>query len=107
MIDAVRRRCARLARFAAVDTRVATTALGGGLVLAYERAFSRVDLRAFVFGEVQRWWQQIERQGLRRSTVVGLGLGVGLRLPLFARTFAQLSLEAAPYLRPTDEADKC
>jgi hypothetical protein len=88
------------ARLRAVDTAVTTTALGGGLELAFERAFSRVDLRAYLFGEAQRWWQRVDRQGLRRSVVAALGAGAGVRLPLFARTFAQLSLEGGPSLQP-------
>ncbi len=90
------------ARLQAVDTRVTTTALGAGLVLAYERPFSRADLRGFVAAEVQRWWQQVDRQGGRRSTVAGLTLGAAVRLPLVARTFAQLSLEGGPQLHPRD-----
>jgi hypothetical protein len=88
------------ARLHAVDTDVTTTALGAGLQLAYERAFSRFDLRAFALADVQRWSQFVGKQGTRRSTLGGFGLGAALRVPLAGRWFAELTGEPTAWLRP-------
>jgi uncharacterized caspase-like protein len=81
----------------AIDTTVTTTLLGGGLAFAYEQPVGLVDLRGWVTAEVQLWQQSIALAPSRGSTLFGLGVGVGVRVPIWRQTFAELAAETLTY----------
>jgi hypothetical protein len=79
--------------FDAVDTRITATVFEGGLFAAWEWPLRLLDLRAWVAVDVARWWEQLGAGGERDNVVPAVGLGAGLRLPLWARLFAEAGVE--------------
>lgn len=84
-------------RLQSIDTMVETTAIGGGLFLAYERPLGLVDLRGWVVAEAQLWRQEVALSAPRSSGIGGVGVGAGLRVPLWNQIFAELKLETITY----------
>ncbi|MBI4510661.1 MAG: caspase family protein [Deltaproteobacteria bacterium] len=84
--------------FQAVDTRVDTSLVAMGLVVAYERPLRRLDLRVLGFLEESYWRQEIDKEGLRTALVPGLGVGAGLRIPLRGPLYAAVTGEGVLYL---------
>lgn len=84
-------------RLQSVDTSVETTAIGGGLVFAYERPLGLVDLRGWFVAEAQLWRQEIALAAARSSGIAGAGVGAGLRVPLWNQVFAELDVETITY----------
>jgi hypothetical protein len=87
-------------RVQTVDTTVLTDALGAGIVLSYEWPLSRMDVRTWGFAETQLWRQDVVRRGTQTSMVTLIGAGLGLRIPLTASWFAQISGEGGPCIAP-------
>ena len=58
----------------------------------------RIDARVWGLANFQYWRQAIPDGGVRNAFVPGLGVGVGVRVPIRWRLFAELSAEATFYL---------
>jgi hypothetical protein len=79
--------------FSATDTAVDTRIFGAGLTFAFERAWKRLDVRAWLVLEGQYWQQLVQHSTPRDAVVPGAGLGFGVRVPLWWRLFADATLE--------------
>jgi hypothetical protein len=90
-------------RFAAVDTTVDTFIAAGGLGVAYERPWRRVDLRVSLLGEAQYWHQAVARASPRDAAVLGVGVGAGVRVPITGRLFLDGALEGFLYFPDVGE----
>jgi hypothetical protein len=89
----------------AVDTNIDNRIMGFGVVLAYEQPVGLVDLRLYGVVEGLYWRQRVAQQGTRTSSVLGLGLGAGARVPVVARLFAEAGIETTSHiLRDTEDA---
>lgn len=75
--------------FTTVDTEVKSRVLSAAAVPCYERIERRTDIRLCGIAELAWWRQDIARTASRQTFVPGLGLGVGIRLPLTSKWFAE------------------
>lgn len=83
--------------FHAIDTVARTTIAGAALLVTYERPLKKLDLRLWLVGEGQYWRQQVAELGTHHSAVFGVGIGLGLRIPIATRLFAEGSIEGMGY----------
>jgi hypothetical protein len=88
---------------AAVDTTVHSRVLGAGLTLTYERPSRVIDWRAGVLLDLQVWRQTIDLAPTRQSAIPGLALTFGVRVPLGARLFTEVGVEAGAWLPRLDD----
>ena len=86
------------AQFPTLDATVRTFILAPALTVAYERPIRRLDLRVSVIGEVQWWRQRDDAHRTGDAPVFGVGIGVGVRIPIWRRLFCEPSVEGMLYL---------
>ena len=79
--------------FTTVDTKVQSEIYASEILAAYDIPLGITDLRFWLLASAQVWRQFVSKQGVRKQTVFGAGLGLGLRVPLYARLFSEVSLE--------------
>jgi hypothetical protein len=79
--------------FDAVDTRIRATVFEGGLFAAWEWPLRLLDVRAWLALDVAGWREQLSGAAQRANIVPAVGLGAGLRIPLWARLFAEAGVE--------------
>lgn len=79
--------------FDAADTTIDATYVEAGLVASLEWPRRLWDARAWASLDAARWWQAIRGADERAGFVPAVGAGIGARLPLGARTFAEGGIE--------------